>query len=398
MYSAPRHLARVPFDPASSAPAIFVADSHRAPLSALLRGVLNRDPFITIIGEAGVGKTTLVNGAVLDPASARVRIIRVCNPHGRNLSLSELLAQVIGKDRTDSLTGDDANRVLAVLTTAQGDERRVVLIVDDAHSLAAEALQYLLRASDVARSQAVSLQVIFVGRPAFREVLRQQDPEGRITISAVVEPLSGAEARDYIRRYLSFAGISAETILSEAMLMDSGDAVGRGSRPDQRASGKRSHPRIQPRRHRGHAGAGCRNVALRSALAAAISAAVAPDRAACGSRRAANCPGRHGGCGHRRRKLPRPSPAITVARAPGGSSRDPPRSHTGTGRRGLVRDLDIGTVRTRPPCDRNCRGSRREARDPTRRIAQPCFISRPPCGRRIRLSSGGDPRSRHVDD
>ncbi len=216
---APRPAGRGAYYPAPGRHEIFIADSHRTPLTALMQGVLNRDPFITIIGVAGVGKTALVNGAFFAQASTRSRLIHVCTRRGGTLSLSEVMAQIIGKDGEDKLTNQDADHVFEKLTAADGDHTRVILIVDDAHALTADALEYLLGISDLARSQGIPLQLIFVARPPFVEILQRGDATGRIQISASVEPLSGAETQAYIRRYLSLAGIAAKPGLSDAALL-----------------------------------------------------------------------------------------------------------------------------------------------------------------------------------
>jgi predicted ATP-dependent serine protease len=54
---------------------VFLATSHRAPLAALLHGLEADESLIVITGEPGVGKTTLLESAILaGESNGRCRI------------------------------------------------------------------------------------------------------------------------------------------------------------------------------------------------------------------------------------------------------------------------------------------------------------------------------------
>ena len=67
-----------PFDVTPDPRFLYLTPDHRETLASLIYGIRERRGFITIIGEVGTGKTTLLNAA-LDQMDDKIRVAYIFN-------------------------------------------------------------------------------------------------------------------------------------------------------------------------------------------------------------------------------------------------------------------------------------------------------------------------------
>lgn len=139
----------------------------------LLRAVLAKEPIITLTGEAGSGKTRLLDRMMPLLAQSSVRTIRISNPTDAGFDRRRLLKQVIDAAPDDEIT-DPAKRLFAALIRPHNGESQVALIIDDAHTLMHDAFDCLGLVVSVAQAGPIPLQVVLVGRPEMWERFPQQ--------------------------------------------------------------------------------------------------------------------------------------------------------------------------------------------------------------------------------
>ena len=112
--------------------------------------------------------------AVLDAVAAdgRTRIVTATNPLRARLTLERLLIQVLhGADPVP----DDGPATIRRIAERQGDETRVILVIERAETLHPEVLHFLGRTAAYFPDAAPRLQVLFVGRPEFQAMLEAPD-------------------------------------------------------------------------------------------------------------------------------------------------------------------------------------------------------------------------------
>src|SRR5215470_15858830 len=73
---------------------LFLSPSHKAALGALAYGIEERQGFVVLVGEVGLGKTTILRSYLERVDSGRLKPIYTFNS---NVSFSELL-QTIGRE------------------------------------------------------------------------------------------------------------------------------------------------------------------------------------------------------------------------------------------------------------------------------------------------------------
>ena len=191
---------------------VFLSERHRDALAHLLFGIGQGGGggFVQLTGEVGTGKTTLCR-LLLEQLPDDTRVALVLNPRLSPLELLETICEELKIDltgRRGSLKGlvDALN---AYLLDAYAQGLRVVLIIDEAQNLSAEALEQVRLLTNLETPTQKLLQIILLGQPELRELLGRADLRQlaqRITARYHLTPLSSDETEAYVRHRLSVAG------------------------------------------------------------------------------------------------------------------------------------------------------------------------------------------------
>lgn len=230
MYTSFFKLTRNPFD-LTPDPAYFVpTGGHNEALAALYYGVRYRKGFVVATGEVGTGKTLLLRCLLrLLKESRDVAYAYVFN--GR-LSPTEFLQYVLA-DFCLPASGKNKYELLQdfgqFLLSRAAMNMTSVLIVDEAHLLAADILEEIRLLSNLETSDSKLLQIVLVGQPELDATLDSfelRQLKQRIAIRTHLAPLDFEETSTYIAWRLQIAGNDQGVIFSE----DTIDRVFRYSR------------------------------------------------------------------------------------------------------------------------------------------------------------------------
>ncbi len=191
---------------------VFLSERHRDALAHLLYGIGQGGGggFVQLTGEVGTGKTTLCR-LLLEQLPEGTRVALVLNPRLSPIELLETICEELKLDltgRRGSLKGlvDALN---AYLLDAYAQGLRVVLIIDEAQNLSAEALEQVRLLTNLETPTQKLLQIILLGQPELRELLAREDLRQlaqRITARYHLTPLGADETEAYVRHRLSVAG------------------------------------------------------------------------------------------------------------------------------------------------------------------------------------------------
>jgi len=191
---------------------VFLSERHRDALAHLLYGIGQGGGggFVQLTGEVGTGKTTLCR-LLLEQLPENTRVALVLNPRLSPIELLETVGEELKLDlegRRGSLKGlvDALN---AYLLDAYAQGLRVVLIIDEAQNLSAEALEQVRLLTNLETPTQKLLQIILLGQPELRNLLAREDLRQlaqRITARYHLTPLSADETEAYVRHRLNVAG------------------------------------------------------------------------------------------------------------------------------------------------------------------------------------------------
>jgi type II secretory pathway predicted ATPase ExeA len=190
---------------------------HREAVAAVVEGVLESSDSLVLIGEAGAGKTAVLDAVMAELTPAAARLVRVAASTAKPMGLQALTAQLAERSRARSGTDEDVERVFETLTVPDTDQARIVLVLDGAEALLPEALRYI----QLACKAQPRLQVVFSGRPELRGHLSDGAfafLRGRIGRTLALSALTVDEATGFIEHRLRLAGLpSAALITSDAL-------------------------------------------------------------------------------------------------------------------------------------------------------------------------------------
>ena len=199
-----------PFSLQTDPSLLYMGKAHTAAYTMLEYGILNKAGFTVITGEIGSGKTTLLQ-KLLSNIQSDIVVGLVNNT---NLNMGDLLPWVLHSFMQDYLVDNPIARyelLNSYLEKQQKKGKRPVLIIDEAQNLPLDVLEELRTLSNINSGKTQLLQIILLGQPELREVLRKPQIRQfaqRVTVDYHIPALELAETSEYIGHRMKLAGRS----------------------------------------------------------------------------------------------------------------------------------------------------------------------------------------------
>ena len=207
MYEAYYGLREKPFSILPDPDLIYWGQHHRLAFAMLEFGVMNSAGFTVITGEIGSGKTTLLR-YLLRRLDSHLAVGLIANtPHGRDGLLAWVMMSL--NQPFEGSYPTLFRRFNQFLYDEYKRERRVILIVDEAQNLGVEALEELRMLSNINADKYQFLQIILVGQPQLKDMLRSPQLvqfAQRVSSDFHLKPLNVREVGEYIAYRLKAVG------------------------------------------------------------------------------------------------------------------------------------------------------------------------------------------------
>src|SRR5260370_17733612 len=206
----------------------FTKDIDEA-LSGLMYGVQNRKGFITLTGEVGTGKTTLVNRILEWLHQRRVSTAFLFNSRMNTNQLFDFILAEFGIDCESRTKSQQLIQLNQWLLERHRAGEIAVLIVDEAQNLTYPVLEEIRLLTNLETSTEKLLQIVLSGQPELEEKLKL--PQLRhlrqlIVLRCKTFPLTKEQTHQYIAERLKIAGANGVPIFSQEAM----DVVHRYSR------------------------------------------------------------------------------------------------------------------------------------------------------------------------
>jgi len=188
----------------------FLSSVHKRALDYLVYGLESGMGFVQVTGEIGSGKTTLIK-CLLRNLSRQVKVAYVLHSKGTFLQLLRMILEDLEIVTVDQKLSKEAllSRFREYLIDQARRHNSVVVIIDEAQNLQLDVLEELRMLSNFETEKAKLLQIVLVGQPELRDLLRRPELEQlrqRITVRFHLYPLNERESRSYIQHRLRVAG------------------------------------------------------------------------------------------------------------------------------------------------------------------------------------------------
>jgi len=220
MYANHFRLSAEPFGLTPDPAYLYPSAGHREALAAVQYGLLDRRGFITLVAAVGTGKTTLLYSLI----SQLGEEVQAAYVDYTMQSFEELLAAAL-LDLDVVPTGTSKPALLSAFNAhllQRADQgHTTALVIDEAQNLSDQTFEELRLLSNFETYDRKLLQIVLVGQPELQERLRQhqlRQLRERVSVRAVINPLSSAEMGRYIEHRLARVGGSAHALFSRAAL------------------------------------------------------------------------------------------------------------------------------------------------------------------------------------
>ena len=198
----------------------FPAESHNEALASLLYGINRKKGFILILGEDGIGKTTLIHH-LINQLDEKVKTLLF--PHS-NLPFHQILKEMLlklnlplGSETKGSMIHEFYHHLIRCMERGE----TVTVIIDEAENIGLDVIEEVRLLANLETSTTKLLQIVLVGQPALGEKLRSdiiRQIKQRIVISYRINPLTEEESMRYIDHRLKIVGSGCSEVFTDGAL------------------------------------------------------------------------------------------------------------------------------------------------------------------------------------
>lgn len=187
-------------------------------LTGLMYGIQTRKGFITLTGEVGTGKTTLVNRLLDWLHHRRARTAFLFNSRMNSSQLFDFILAEFDIHCDSKSKSQQLMKLNHWLLDRYRAGETVVLIIDEAQNLTFPVLEEIRLLTNLETATEKLLQIVLSGQPELEEKLKLPELRQlrqRIMLRCKTAPLSKEQTQEYIEERLRIAGADSEPIFSK---------------------------------------------------------------------------------------------------------------------------------------------------------------------------------------
>jgi general secretion pathway protein A len=198
---------------------LVIGEEHKKALSTLIYAMQEREGWALILGEAGVGKTTLVMALLRKMGEAVIPAV-ITNPLLEPMDFFNLVALELGMEGPYESKGQFIIDLGQLINQCREQNRVVLLVIDEAHSVTPRLLEELRLLGNLDGISPRVLNIFLVGQPKLLPLMKEAGVKGlmqRLRRHHLLQALSEKETANYVRRRIEVAGGSPEIFEDDAL-------------------------------------------------------------------------------------------------------------------------------------------------------------------------------------
>jgi general secretion pathway protein A len=202
---------------------LFLTRQHREALSTLEYGLFSAKSVTALIGEAGTGKTTLIQAALASERCRDVTCVYLMNPALTRAEFVETLSLrfALSAHAATSKAGL-LDELEMVLRERRSRGQITALVIDEAQSLSDELLEEVRLLANSETTTEKLLPLVLAGQPELRDRLNEpglRQLKQRVTLRCEITPFNQMETAAYIAHRVRTAGGDAVKLFTREAVM-----------------------------------------------------------------------------------------------------------------------------------------------------------------------------------
>jgi len=194
---------------------LFLTKQIEEALTGLMYGIQTRKGFITLTGEVGTGKTTLINRLLDWQHQRRARTAFLFNSRMNSNQLFDFILAEFDIPCDSKSKSQQLMKLNHWLLDRYRTGETVVLIIDEAQNLTYPVLEEIRMLTNLETSTDKLIQIVLSGQPELEEKLKLpqlRQLRQRIMLRCKTTPLSKEQTHQYVAERLKTAGALGELI------------------------------------------------------------------------------------------------------------------------------------------------------------------------------------------
>jgi len=219
MYLEHYNLNRKPFQITADPSFLWLGEKHKEALAFLKYGILDNKGFLLLTGDIGTGKTTLIN-ALVESLGKDVIVATVYDPSLEPIEFYSFMGKAFNLPAKFTGKGEFLIYFKKFLFSAYDNNKKVLLIVDEAQRIDQVLLEEIRNLSNIEKEYTKLINIFFVGQNEFNNIILENQNRAirqRITLNYNLKPLDQEETAEYIKHRLSVSGTQAQLFSDKAI-------------------------------------------------------------------------------------------------------------------------------------------------------------------------------------
>ena len=151
---------------------LYLSPSHKQALGSIIYGIKQRKGFIAIVGEVGVGKTTILRAYLEKTRPQKGKTIYIFHSNVSFPLLLKTILQGLGLTPVSETPSEMLKQLHEALIEEYRSGGTVVLLIDEAQNMPIRTLENLRMLSNLESSTDKLIQTVLIGQPELEDRLQ----------------------------------------------------------------------------------------------------------------------------------------------------------------------------------------------------------------------------------